>query len=121
MTPPRKTMPGGVPIQDPQYTPTPVLVEEIHPQSQGPRSLVTALSTVLGVLVATTVLLGFVGKYFFVDRAEYVEDKSATQKVLLRVEMTMSQQASILDRQEKAFDRMAETVRSLELAGGRRR
>ena len=118
MTPPRRpTVPGGVPTLEPEMTPTPVLVEEARPTS---RSFVAVLSTVLGIVLGTVGVLGFAGKYFFVDRAEYTQDRGASQAVLLRVEMTMQQQATILDRQEKAFDRLSETVRALELGRGRR-
>jgi hypothetical protein len=93
----------------------------------GSRSFVTILSTILGIVLATSAVLGVVGKYFYVDRGEYTQkilqdadERANVQKVLVRFESTMAQQSTTLERQEKAFDRMAETVRALELGRGRR-
>jgi len=87
------------------------------------RNFVTGLSTFLGIVVATTLIVGFVGKYFYVDRAEYTqqslratEDRGNVQRILERVENTMAEQKSTLNRQEKAFERMADTVKSIELS-----
>jgi hypothetical protein len=120
---PRKTMPGGIPIQSSQYTPTPVLVEASSPQPAiGSRVFVMAISTLLGIVVATTTIVGFTGRYFYVDRSEYsdksvreAEDRGKLQNLLGRVEATLSQQTITLSRLEA-------TVREIELkqASGRR-
>jgi hypothetical protein len=122
MSPPRKTMPGGIPIQQ-QYTPTPVVLDsQVQPRQIGSRVFVAIISTVLGILVSTTAIVGFTGKYFYVDRAEYAdksvreaEDRGRLQNLLGRVEATLSQQTITLSRLEA-------TVREIELkqASGRR-
>lgn len=125
MPPRRPTVPGGVPTYSP--TPTPVMGEDVPTPAMGSRSFVTILSTILGIVLATSAVLGVVGKYFYVDRGEYTQkilqdadERANVQKVLVRFESTMAQQSTTLERQEKAFDRMAETVRALELGRGRR-
>lgn len=120
MSPPRNpTHPMGLEI-----TPPPVMME----QPAVSRNFVTLLSTFLGIVVATTLIVGFVGKYFYVDRTEYTqqslriaEDRGNVQRIFERVENTMTEQKSTLNRQEKAFDRMAETVKSIELSLARGR
>jgi hypothetical protein len=121
MSPRTGTRPGGVEI-----TPTPVMMES--PPLVGSRSFITILSTILGIVVATGLIVGFVGKYFYVDHTEYAaknlrdtEDRGNVQKILVKVETSMAQQANTLDRQEKAFDRMAETVRAIEIGMARGR
>ena len=125
----RRTYPGGQPIVMPpqqpeaQYTPAPVLAESPDESPLvGSRTFIAVLSTILGIIVATSLVIGFTGKYFFVDRSEYAEralreseDRGKLQVVLGKFETTMSQQTGTLDRQEKALDRMADTVRSIEL------
>lgn len=120
MSPRRLTVPGGVPTYSP--TPTPVMGEDVPPPAVGSRSFVTIVSTILGIVLATTAVLGVIGKYFYVDRGEYTQkilqdavDRGNVQKVLVKFESSMAQQAATLERQEKAFDRMSETVRALEL------
>jgi hypothetical protein len=119
---PRKTVPGGIPIQS-QYTPTPVVMEIPEPHRLvGSRIFVAIISTILGILVATTTIVGFVGRYFYVDRAEYAEkavsdarDEGKLLGVLGKFEATMAQQTIALSRLEAA-------VREIELkqASGRR-
>jgi len=112
-----RTQPGGIPI--------PVVIEQKSPPV-GSRAFVAVLSVILGVAVSTTAIIGFSGRYFFVDRAEYSQQelraetqKGETMKILQRVETTLDQQASSLARLEKSFERLSEIVRGVEL--GRRR
>lgn len=116
MTPRRPTIPGGIPtaFPEPSHTPTPVMLPEPGPRPASSRALVTILSTILGVLVSTIAITGFVGKYFYVDRSEYSEktlrdadERGRLQGLLGRVETTLTQQ-------EKALDNLASAVRDLE-------
>jgi uncharacterized protein HemX len=111
-----RTQPGGIPIVIEQKSPPPV----------GSRTFVAILSVILGIVVSTTAIIGFSGRYFFVDRAEYAQQelkaeaqKGETMKILQRVETTLDQQASSLARMEKSFERLSDIVRGVEL--GRRR
>jgi hypothetical protein len=125
MTPPRRTYPGGIPTttsDDQQYTPTPVLVDTSDRQTIGSRTFVAMLSTILGILVSTTVIIGFTGKYFYVDRAEYTttslkeaDDRGKLQGSLNRLDLALVQQITILERQERKIDELSDTVRKLEL------
>jgi hypothetical protein len=128
MTPPRKTAPGGIPLQDyQQYTPPPVALDANTP-TWGSRVSIAAISTALAVLVSTIAIVGFVGKYFYVDRTEYSEkalreseERGQLRGVMGRVDATLVQMKDLIDRQEKAIDRMSETVKSLELRQAGRR
>ena len=124
MAPPRRTHPGGIPINpsdDMQYTPTPVLTKESSP-AIGSRPFVAIISTIVGIISAVTVVVGFTGKYFFVDRSEYnetalrqSEDRGKLQGSLSRIDLTLLQQTTVLERQEKKIDNLSDTVRNLEL------
>ena len=125
MTPPRRTYPGGIPTttsDDQQYTPTPVLVDASDRQTIGSRTFVAMLSTILGILVSTTVIIGFTGKYFYVDRAEYTatslkesDDRGKLQGSINRLDFTLVQQITILERQEKKIDELTETIQKLKI------
>jgi len=109
-----RTLPGGITITRRQ-------------QPVGSRAFITILGTILGIVVSTTTLVGFTGKYFFVDRTEYnqkvlrdADERGETHKMLLRVETILAQQEAVLERQEKAFDRLSDLVRNIELQVSKR-
>lgn len=78
-------------------------------------SFLIALSVILGVLISAGVVVGVLGKAFYVQRDEFTakslkdaQDSTIVQQTLTRLENTLS-------RQEAAFDRMSDTVQTMKL------
>lgn len=106
------TMPEGV-------TPMPYLVEP--PQQARPRSLLIVLSTVLGVVIGLAIVVGGLGRAFYVERTEYTnkllldaQDKIGVQKTLERLDVA-------LNRLDSTSQKLADSVQELRTATAKRR
>lgn len=133
MTPPRyPTQSSGVPIQRgtgrhdvsrDDYFDMPEEISQVTApdtramsrQTATSTSFLVALSVILGVLISAGVVIGVLGKAFYVQRDEFTvkslkdaEENTATQQTLTRLENT-------LERQAASFDRLSETVQAMKI------
>ena len=108
------TVPDGV---------VPVQHHRIDQPSSRTRSLnfITGLSIVLGIVIACGVIVGGLGRAFFVAREEYqakivkdTEEKTSIGAALDRIGHTLS-------RQEAAFDKMSQEVQSIRIDMAKKR
>ena len=131
MTPPRyPTQAGGVStgrgtgrhevarddyFDIPDETPTNTLVDNRSISKASSTSFLIALSVILGVLMSLGVVVGVLGKAFYVQRDEYTAKNLKDAEVNTVTQQTLTRLENALSRQEAAFDRLSETVQTMKL------
>jgi hypothetical protein len=97
-----------------QVTPPPV---EVTREPAGPRSFLIVLSTVLGIVIGIGVIVGGLGKAFFVEREEWnkqtlagAEDKVTVNETLKRIDKALTHQEEVLDKLTNAIEMMERDV-----------
>ena len=136
MTPPRDPPPEGFPegrretgsFIVREYTPIePMAALPTAPQASlptgkkfGSTGFVAALSVILGIILAASVIIGGLGKAFFVTRDEYTKketdyttDKSDLQRSLTRLEGAVSVQSITLEKQDQSLQRLIDKVQTI--------
>jgi hypothetical protein len=98
-----------------QVTPPPVEVNSREPT--GPRSFLIVLSTVIGIVIGIGVIVGGLGKAFFVEREEWnrqtlagAEDKVTVNETLKRIDKALTRQEEVLDKLTGAIDVMERDI-----------
>jgi uncharacterized protein HemX len=78
-------------------------------------SFLIALSVILGVLISAGVVVGVLGKAFYVQRDEFTAKSLKDAQDSTIVQQTLTRLENALSRQEAAFDRMSDTVQTMKL------
>jgi hypothetical protein len=117
------TMPEGVPT----YSPPPAILDPRPPDrvsSIGSASFMATVALILGVVISTGTIIGFVGKAFYVERSEYnvavvrtAEERIAVTETLKQVREAMSRQETTL---QKLTDDLATVREDLAAIRGKR-
>jgi hypothetical protein len=84
-------------------------------------SFLIALSVILGVLISLGVVVGVLGKAFYVQRDEYTAKNLRDAEINTVTQQTLTRLENALGRQEAAFDRLSETVQTMKLDMARSR
>lgn len=104
------TRPEGIPTEEPA---------EEAPRRKS-QSFLWMSTTILGIIISVSVVLGFTGRTLFVTRDEYnasaiqyAQDKTVFLQTLAKIDNLMA-------RQERAFDELSKTVIDLRLQAASR-
>lgn len=92
------------------------------PDRKGPSTgYIAAIAAILGVLLTGSILLGGLGKAFFVSREEhnnqitsYNNDKSEIRQSLLKLEGTLNTQNNALEKQGASIERMLDKIQAIK-------
>jgi hypothetical protein len=92
------------------------------PERKGPSTgFIATIAGILGVFLTGSVLLGGLGKAFFVTREEhanqltsYSNDKSEIRQSLLKLEGTLNTQNNALEKQGAAIERMLDKIQAIK-------
>jgi len=86
----------------------------------GSTGFITALSVILGIIIASAVLIGGLGKAFFVTRDEYTKQEtvystqnSDLQRSLTRLEGAVSVQSNTLEKQDATLQRLIDKIQTI--------
>ena len=86
----------------------------------GSIGFIAALSIILGIILASSAIIGGLGKAFFVDRDEYNKketaytmDKADLQRSLTRLEGAVSVQSITLEKQDQSLQRLIDKVQTI--------
>lgn len=97
--------------------PTPTPAAEKKVASTG---FIAALSVILGIIIASGIIIGGLGRAFFVTRDEYTHqetiytnEKSDLQRLLTRLEGAVAVQSSTLEKQDATLQRLVEKVQTI--------
>jgi hypothetical protein len=78
-------------------------------------AFVVALSTILGIVIASGVILSVVGNAFYVSRDEYTSLKLKNAEEDSTLKSTLERMDRTLARQEQAFDKLADIVQNIKI------
>lgn len=113
MTPPRREHPTHPVIENMTDQPSTRSSSKRWPSA----GFVAAISTILGIVLAASALLGGLGKAFFVTRSEYTQqlivdtgDKTDLQKSLQRLEGVIVGQGGALEKQDQSLQKLIDKV-----------
>lgn len=92
------------------------------PERKGPSTgFIAAIAAILGVILTSSIILGGLGKAFFVTREEnnnqitaYSNDKSEIRQSLLKLEGTLNTQNNALEKQGAAIERMLDKIQAIK-------
>ena len=92
------------------------------PDRKGPSTgFIAAIAAILGVILTGSILLGGLGKAFFVSREEhnnqvtaYSNDKSEIRQSLLKLEGTLNTQNNALEKQGASIERMLDKIQAIK-------
>lgn len=86
----------------------------------GSTGFIAALSAILGILIAVAVLVGGLGRAFFVTRDEFTkqeaahtDEKSELQRTLTKLESSVSVQSVTLEKQEQTLQRLIDKIQTI--------
>ena len=88
---------------------------------QASPTFVVALSVVLGVVIAAGTILGVVGNAFYVSRGEYTQKILNEAQETTTIKYTLDRVEKTLNSQEKAFEKLSEVVRTIEMGAARKK
>jgi uncharacterized protein HemX len=81
---------------------------------------IAALSVILGVIIAASVIIGGLGRAFFVTRDEfthqeatYTNEKSELQTLLAKLEGAVAVQSTTLEKQDATLQRLVDKVQTI--------
>ena len=113
-------MPEGI-----QLSPPPVMYEPRPPAERttsiGSGSFFAMIGSILGVVIAVGVIVGAVGKAFYVTRDEYNQQVVKTSEAKVLVDETLKRIDQSLTRQEAALGKLADSIEELKQAMAARR
>ena len=86
----------------------------------GSTGFIAALSVILGIILTSAVLIGGLGKAFFVTRDEYTKQEmvystqnSGLQGSLTRLEGAVSVQSNTLEKQDATLQRLIDKIQTI--------
>jgi hypothetical protein len=86
----------------------------------GSTGFIAALSVILGIILTSAVLIGGLGKAFFVTRDEYTKQEtvyssqnSDLQRSLTRLEGAVSVQSNTLEKQDATLQRLIDKIQTI--------
>lgn len=106
-------------------TPTPVMGVPIVQQRVGSPSFMMAVSIIIGIVIGCGVIVGALGRAFFVGREEYtakelkdVAEKgqvtSELKQTLERLNQSVIRQEEAMANQKAAFEKLSDMVHSMK-------
>jgi hypothetical protein len=103
-----------------QITPPPV---EMRPREYvGSKSFLIVVSTVLGIVIGIGMIVGGLGKAFFVERDEWnkqtlagAEDKAVVNETLKRIDLATSHQEAALDRLTSTVELIKQDIAAMRV------
>lgn len=120
-------MPNTLPEGFAPFTPAPYLPEPQAP-AVGSKWFLHIMSSIVGLLVGGGIVLGVLGKAFYVERTEYnqkllkdVQDSGTFAAGLDKIGSRLGRQEEVLGRLDANLERLAADVQSLKLDAARRR
>lgn len=99
------TVPEGIPV----YTPPPAIMDPRPPDrvsSIGSASFMATVALILGVVISTGTIVGFVGKAFYVERGEYNLAVVRAAEERIAVAETLKQLREAMHRQEATLEKL---------------
>jgi uncharacterized protein HemX len=87
------------------------------------KTFIAAVAAILGVLISAGIIIGVLGKAFYVQRDEYTLKNLRDVETVTNMQQSLTRMENTLVRQEAAFDRLADTVQTIkvDMAGLRRK
>jgi uncharacterized protein HemX len=86
----------------------------------GSTGFIAALSVILGIILTSAVLIGGLGKAFFVTRDEYTKQETANsnqnsdlQRSLAKLEGAVSVQSTTLEKQDGTLQRLIDKIQTV--------
>jgi len=107
------TLPEGI-------TPQPYLDLPRPEPQRASSSFLMVLSILLGVIIGVGTVVGVLGKAFFVDRAEYVQQNLRRAEERVEVSEALKRIDAVLGRQEAALNKLSGAVEEIRTISSRR-
>ena len=86
----------------------------------GSTGFIAALSVILGIIISAAVIIGGLGRAFFVTRDEYTKqetvytaEKSDLQRSLTRLEGAVAVQCGTLEKQDATLQRLIDKIQTI--------